>query len=111
MHDTPCQKVEAAGFDLALQRWQADALAADPAILDLTLAAYFDNRAFPVAARREVLAWWAISGSTEPGLARVGQLLTPKLADGWQPKIDELGFTFAGGVQGLVEGVARDAGG
>lgn len=110
LHVSPCPPDESADYQAAMSQWQSDAIAQDPAVLNLTLAAYFDHRRFPKAARREVLAWWAISGSTDPEIARVGQLLSPKLAKGWGPKIEELGFTFAGGVQRLAEGAARESG-
>lgn len=110
VHDSPCRPDEAAEHQAAMHQWRADAAAQDPGILDLTLAAYLDHRRFPPSARREVLAWWAISGSTDPGVARVGQLLSAKLAKGWSPKVEELGFTLAGGVQALVEGAARLSG-
>jgi monoamine oxidase len=110
VHETPCRSDEVDGYEAAMAQWRCDALAEDPAVLDLTLAAYFAHRAFPAAARREVLAWWAISGSTDPCVGRVGQLLGAKLAKGWGPKVDELGFTFAGGVQGLAAGAAQASG-
>lgn len=110
VHDIPCPADEMAGHDAAMARWRADALALDSTILNLTLAEYFTHRAFPASARREVLAWWSISGSTDPRVARVGQLLGAKLSKGWGPKIDELGYTFAGGVQGLATGAAQASG-
>lgn len=110
LHDSPCRPDEAAAHDQAMRQWRADAADEDPALLALSLADYLDRHGFPPSARREILSWWTISGSTAPGLARVGQLLSAKLATGWQHKIDELGFTFRGGVQALALGAARESG-
>ena len=110
VHDTPCHPHEADAHDAAMRRWQADAAAGDPALLGLTLADYLDRRAVPPSARREIMAWWSISGAAAPDAARLGQLMGPKLARGWGPKLDELGFTFAGGAQTLAEGAARASG-
>ena len=110
LHDTPCTAAEAPAHDAAMAQWQADAAASDPAILAMTLADYFTHRAMPQSARREILSWWSISGSTDPALGCTGQLLTPKLAQGFAPKVAELGFTIAGGVQAMAEGAARLSG-
>ena len=110
LHDTPCPPAETAAFDAAMTLWQADCAAADPAILVLTLARYFDLRAMPGSARREILAWWSISGSSDPARARVSQLMDRKIATGFAPKLDELGFTVAGGIQTLAERMAQASG-
>jgi monoamine oxidase len=110
VHDTPCRQDESAAHAAAMARWQADAAEADPAILALTLAAYFDRRAMPESARREILAWWSISGAADPARAAVGQLLAPKIAKGLHAKLEELSYSIAGGAQGLVEGAARASG-
>ena len=54
----------------------------DQTILDLTLADYFDHRSFPDATRREVLAWWAISGYTEPHITPGKSALNGETRDG-----------------------------
>ena len=64
----------------------------------LTVQAYFDQQSLPESVRREFLAWWAISGSGDPGRISVGELLTPKLAKGMMVKLEELAFTVEGGV-------------
>jgi monoamine oxidase len=107
LHDTPCTADETEAYNAAMTVWQDDAAAADPAILGLTLAQYFDLRATPDAARREIMAWWSISGAADPTRSHLSQLMDPKLANGFAPKIDELSFNIAGGVQGLAEGMAQ----
>jgi monoamine oxidase len=93
-----------------MARWQADCAAADPAILTMILSDWFDHRAIPASARAEILSWWTISGATAPELGMVGQLMSPKIAGGFNPKIEELAYTLAGGVQGLAEGAAHASG-
>jgi len=94
----------------AMAQWRADASAADPRVLSMTVAAYFDDRGFPTSARREILAWWTISGATDPGLGSIGMLMSPALANGFGYKLNELAYTIAGGVQGLAEGATRVSG-
>lgn len=109
-HAAPCPPSEAAAHAAAMAQWQADAATADPALLSLPLAAYFDRRAMPPSARREILSWWAISGSADPALARVSQLLDGKLATGFAAKLEELAFTVAGGIQSLATAMAQASG-
>lgn len=98
------------GHGQAMARWRADAAASAPEVLATTVAAYLDARGMPASARREILAWWAISGATDPALGSIGMLMAPKLAEGFGPKIDELAYTITGGVQGLAEAAARASG-
>lgn len=98
------------GHAAAMARWRADAAAADPRVLAMRVADYLDDRAMPASARREILAWWAISGATDPRLAAISGLLSPTLANGFDHKLTELAYTIAGGVQGLAEGAARLSG-
>jgi monoamine oxidase len=76
----------------------------------MTLQDYLDHRALPASVRREVLAWWALSGSGAPDRIGVNEYLTPKLAKGLLVKIEELAFTIDGGVSGLVTAAARASG-
>lgn len=76
----------------------------------LTVAAYFDGQRLPASVRREFMAWWAISGSGDPGRIGVGELLTPKLAKGMMAKLEELAFTIAGGVVQVAQRAAEVSG-
>jgi len=98
------------GHDAAMALWRTDAAASDPGVLAMTMADYLDSRAMPASARREILAWWAISGATDPSLGTLAGILSPKLALGFGPKLEELAYTITGGVQGLAEGAARLSG-
>lgn len=79
-------------------------------LLALTVQAYFEQRSLPQSARREFMAWWAISGSGDPGRIGVGELLTPKLAKGMMAKLEELAFTVEGGVAQVAHGAAQASG-
>jgi len=76
----------------------------------LTVQDYFDRQALPASVRREFLAWWAISGSGDPGRIGVGELLTPKLAKGMLAKLEELAFTIEGGVAQVPRRAAQASG-
>jgi monoamine oxidase len=102
--------IEDATHAMAMAQWRADAAAADPRVLAMTVADYLDDRGVPASARREILAWWTISGATDPTLGSVGMLMSPALANGFGHKLNELAYTIAGGVQGLAEGAARVSG-
>jgi monoamine oxidase len=67
----------------------------------MTLQAYLDHRAMPASVRREVLAWWSISGSGAPDKVGAAELLTAKLAKGLMVKLEELAFTVESGVAGI----------
>jgi monoamine oxidase len=102
--------IEDATHAMAMAQWRADAAAADPRVLAMTVADYLDDRGVPASARREILAWWTISGATDPALGSIGMLMSPALANGFGYKLNELAYTIAGGVQGLAEGAARVSG-
>lgn len=76
----------------------------------LTVQAYFDQVSLPESVEREFLAWWAISGSGDPGRIGLGELLTPKLAKGMMTKLDELAMTVEGGVAQMADRAAKASG-
>ena len=106
----PCRPEERAAHDAGMALWSADKAKGDPATLCLPLADWFGRRAIPPSARREILAWWAISGSADPTRTAVGELMSAKTARGFDAKFAEMAYTVAGGVQGLAEGAARASG-
>ncbi len=99
-----------AAHEAALAQVFAEAAAQPDDVAGLTLQAWFDKRALPASVRREILAWWSISGSADPTRVGVAELLTPKLAKGFGVKIDELAFTVTGGVSGLARAAAEASG-
>ena len=109
--DDPAEDMPA--YTAALTRLQIDAAQMNDdtptarALHSMTLTQYFTHRAHPAALRREVLAWWSISGSGDPDLIAANELLTPKLAKGLLIKLEELAFTVQGGVTGLAQAAAR----
>ncbi|MBL9045812.1 MAG: FAD-dependent oxidoreductase [Tabrizicola sp.] len=109
-HDHPSAPNETAAHEAAMARWRDDAMAADPAILAMTLSEWFLHRAIPSSAQLEITAWWSISGATDPSLGSVGQLMTAKTAHGFTPKVEELAHTITGGIQGVAEAAARESG-
>lgn len=104
------------GHSAALTQLQADAAQMNDdtptarAIHAMTLTQYFDHRAFPASLRREVLAWWAISGSGDPDVIGANELITPKLATGLLFKLHELSFTLQGGTTALAQAAATASG-
>ncbi len=100
---------QAAESEGGLARFCDDAKAAQQ-FEDLTLSNYFDARSISDAARREILAWWTISGSADAGRVSVGELLTPKVASGLLIKLEELADTVTGGVEHLVRRIAAVSG-
>jgi len=109
-HAVPCAPEDAAGYGAAMALWTAASAAEDPATLCLPLAVWFDRHAIPAAARREIMAWWTISGSGNPARIAVGELMSAKTAGGFDAKLAEMGYTVAGGMQGLGEAAVRAAG-
>ncbi|MEY4872833.1 MAG: hypothetical protein RLZZ563_2163, partial [Pseudomonadota bacterium] len=105
-----------ATHDAGMAQLAADAalLAGDNAearvLQGLTLADYIAHRALPQSVVREVLAWWAISGSGDPEHIAVTEVLTPKLAKGMIAKLEELADTVQGGMSGLVAATAAVSG-
>lgn len=105
-----------AAHDAGMAQLAADAalLATDGAeargLQGLTLTAYFTHRALPLSVQREVLAWWAISGSGDPDGIAATELLTPKLAKGMRVKLEELADTVQGGISALVAATAAKSG-
>lgn len=79
-------------------------------IRTMTLQAYMDHRALPAALRREVLAWWSISGSGAPDQIAATEYITPKLARGLLIKLEELAFTVEPGVTTLARRAAKVSG-
>jgi monoamine oxidase len=113
-HADPAEDM--AEYDAALSRFQADATLigtdnhAAQALQGMTLQAYLNDRSVPKSLRREILAWWSISGSGSPASVGVNELLTGKLAAGFDAKLQELAFTVQDGVTGLVEAAACASG-
>lgn len=79
-------------------------------IRSMSLQDYLDHRAMPASARREILAWWSISGSGAPGLIGANEYITPKLAKGLLVKLQELAFTVETGTSSLVRRAAEASG-
>ena len=73
----------------------------------MTLTHYMDHRA---SARREILAWWSISGSGDPSRIGANEYVTPKLAGGLLIKLEELACTVGGGVTSLAREAACASG-
>ncbi|MCF1709080.1 FAD-dependent oxidoreductase [Tabrizicola sp. J26] len=105
----PAASSETAARAPGLLRFQGDAFEADR-FSELALSDYFETRTIPEAARREILAWWTISGSGDPARISVSELLTPKVAAGLMIKLEELADTVTGGVEGLVRRAAEASG-
>ena len=76
----------------------------------MTLTHYMDHRALPASARREILAWWSISGSGDPSRIGANEYVTPKLARGLLIKLEELAYTVGGGVTSLAREAACASG-
>ncbi len=73
------------------------------AIHGMTLRAYLDHRGFPASVVREIMAWWAISGSGAPDLIGANEYVTAKLAKGLMVKVEELAFTAETGVASIAQ--------
>jgi monoamine oxidase len=82
----------------------------DSILQGLTLSEYFTHRSSPASLRREVLSWWAISGSGDPDLIAANELITPKLAKGLLIKLQDLAFTVQGGTTALAQAAAQSSG-
>lgn len=102
-HDTPSGDMET--YTAALTQLQADT--SGNFIQDMTLTEYLDHRAMPADLRREILAWWAISGSGDPALIGANELLTPKLTNGLLFKLHELAYTVTQGTMALATAAAQ----
>ena len=76
----------------------------------MTLQDYLTHRVLPASVMREVLAWWAISGSGAPDQVGVNEYLTPKLAKGLLIKLEELAFTLEGGASSIPQSAAKASG-
>lgn len=109
-HPDPARDM--ASHQAALLQLQQDAtrMDSDSALRGLTLSEYFTYRNSPASLRRELLAWWVISGSGDPDLIAANELVTPKLANGLLIKLQELAFTVQGGTTALAQGAARSSG-
>ena len=105
-----------AAYSAALDTLQSDAaqMAGDNPLARLihgmTLTQYLDHRSFPASLRREVLAWWSISGSGDPDLIEANEYVTPKLAKGLLIKLEELAYTIDGGTTALARAAAAASG-
>ncbi len=80
------------------------------AIHAMTLTRYFNHHAFPAKLRREILAWWAISGLGDPDVIGANELMTPKLTTGLLFKLHELARTVQGGTTALAQAAATASG-
>ncbi len=80
------------------------------AIHAMTLTRHFDHHAFPAKLRREILAWWAISGLGDPDMSGANERITPKLAQGLLFKLHELAHTVQGGITALAQAAATASG-
>ena len=109
-HPDPAEDM--AGHKAALIQLQQDAagMDSDSALQGLTLKEYFTHRTTPASLRRELLAWWSISGSGDPDLIAANELITPKLAKGLLIKLQELAFTVQGGTTALAQAAAQSSG-
>ncbi len=99
-----------AACDLAEFFADAAQMGENSALHSMTLAQYLNSRAFSPAAMREIMAWWAISGSGDAGKIGINELLAPKLAHGFAAKLEELAFTVEGGISALIEAAIRASG-
>jgi monoamine oxidase len=88
----------------------ADDTPASHALHAMTLQDYLTHRAMPQSVAREVLAWWAISGSAPPDQVGVNEYLTTKLAKGLLIKLEELALTVQGGASSIPQAAARASG-
>lgn len=88
----------------------ADDSPASRALHVMTLQDYLTHRAMPPSVEREVLAWWAISGSAPPDQVGVNEYLTPKLAKGLLVKLEELALTVQGGASLIPQAAAKASG-
>jgi monoamine oxidase len=88
----------------------ADDTPASRALNAMTLQDYLTHRALPASVEREVLAWWALSGSAPPDQVGVNEYLTPKLAKGLLVKLEELAFTVQGGASIIPQEAAKASG-
>ena len=102
-YDTPSDDMQT--YTAALTQLQADTRA--NFIQTMTLTEYLDYRDMPAELRREILAWWAISGSGDPALIGANELLTPKLTHGLLLKLQELSYTVAQGAMALTTAAAH----
>ena len=113
-HADPADDMETHSAALTLLQHDAAQMGSESptarAIQCLTLTRYFNHRAFPASLRRELLAWWSISGSGDPDLIGANELVTPKLAKGLQVKLEELAFTIQGGTTALACAAAQASG-
>lgn len=110
VHDAPATPQEHEAHHAALDLWSAHSAAEDDSILALPLAEWFSRHAIPASARREILAWWSISGAGDPERIAVGELMSAKTAGGFDLKFAEMAYTIIGGVQTLAEAAARTSG-
>ena len=88
----------------------SDDTPASRALHAMTLQDYLAHRTLPASVEREVLAWWAISGSAPFDQVGVNEYLTPKLAKGLLIKLEELAFTVEGGASRIPQEAAKASG-
>ena len=98
-----------ATHESAMANFLADAseMAEDTAVSrmihGMTLQNYLDYRAYPASVRREMMAWWSISGSAAPDVVGADEYVTTKLAKGLMIKLEELAFTAETGVASIAQ--------
>ncbi len=104
----PCAAGARSGFDRAMARVRADALAhrdGDASMAKLSLNQYLDLIGAPSEARVHVLAWWTISGNGDPRLIAATEFLSSCAYGGGTPEgmMTALRHTLAPGASVLVE--------
>lgn len=113
-HPAPAEDMHAHQAGLAQLLTDAAQMADDTpatrALNAMTLQNYLTHRALPASVEREVLAWWALSGSAPPDQVGVNEYLTPKLAKGLLVKLEELAFTVQGGASIIPQEAAKASG-
>ena len=113
-HPTPAEDMTE--YEIAIATLLADAASMSTdnptsrLIHSLTLSEYLDHRTMPASARREILAWWSISGSGPPDLIGANEYVTEKLAKGLMIKLEELAFTTTTGVASIAVKAAEASG-
>lgn len=104
----PCAAGARGGFDRAMARIRADALAyrdGEASMAKLSLNQYLDLIGAPPEARVHALAWWTISGNGDPGRIAATEFLSSCAYGGGAPEgmMTALRHTLAPGASVLVE--------